>query len=71
MVRTILTADKNYLQILLPDEYIGKMIEILAFPLENQVGMQFLPSKNKKKRITVATVIDKSYKFNRAELYDR
>jgi hypothetical protein len=71
MVRTILTADKNYLQILLPDEYIGKMIEILAFPLENQVRMQFLPSKTKKKRITVATVIDKSYKFNRAELYDR
>ncbi|MBK8705375.1 MAG: hypothetical protein IPN33_18595 [Saprospiraceae bacterium] len=34
MIRTILTADRNNLMLTLPDDFLGKQIEIIAFVIE-------------------------------------
>lgn len=72
MIREIVTAEGGLLQIRLPEEFIGKLIEVIAFPVSNQIGHAFFQVKTAAtKRITVVTVKNKTYKFNREELYDR
>ena len=34
MIRNILTADKNKLVLPIPDDYIGKQVEVIAFTLD-------------------------------------
>ena len=35
MIRTILTVDKNNLTLLLPDDFLGKRIEVIAFVIDD------------------------------------
>jgi hypothetical protein len=70
MIREIITAEQGFLQIRLPEEFIGKLIEVIAFPIADHAPVNF-PVKPALKRITVVSVKNKSYKFNREELYDR
>ncbi len=34
MIRTVTTANKNILSFKIPDKYIGKLIEIIAFAID-------------------------------------
>lgn len=45
MIRTIVKAKKNYLTISLPNEYVGKQLEVIAFMLEDEPN---IPAKEKK-----------------------
>ena len=37
MIRTVITADKNMLNLLLPDSFVGKQIEVIAFTVDEPV----------------------------------
>ncbi len=69
MIRTIVTADKNNLTLMLPDDFLGKQVEILAFVIDEVAQ----PSR-KKVSFTVLNVpeeLKKSYRFNRDEANER
>ena len=69
MIRTILKAKKNYLTIPLPNEYVGKQLEVIAFMLEDEPET----SKKQKHQVTFDSVsIDtRGFKFNREEANER
>lgn len=65
MVRTIITADKSNYTLSLPDDFLGKKVEVLAFVVEETTKKtaSAYPSKT-----FVATSLDtKGFKFNREE----
>lgn len=59
----------NYLTISLPNEYVGKQLEVIAFMLEDESKIP----ENEKKHVTFDTVsLDtRGYKFNREEANER
>lgn len=69
MIRTIIKAKKNYLTIQLPDEYIGKQLEVIAFTLEDETENPV----DEKRHITFNAVsLDtRGFKFNRDEANER
>ena len=69
MIRTFITAKGQILQISIPDDFVGKIIEVIAFPVQ-ETNLS-LPRPNAKKKITVANVSVKNYKFNREEIHER
>lgn len=68
MIRTTITPDEKTISFSIPETYIGKQIEIIAF--EKDEGMNEIPQK---KLVTFKAVsIDtKSYVFNRDEANER
>lgn len=68
MIRTIVKADKQLLTIKIPDDFIGKEVEIIAFTIDE-------PQKENKKtkERTFTSIKTKEYKFNfnRDELNER
>lgn len=69
MIRTIVTADQNDLMLTLPDDFLGKQIEIIAFVIEEAI-------QKTKQRVSfiVLNVPDElkiNYKFNRDEANER
>jgi len=69
MIRTIVKAKKNYLTIPLPNEYVGKQLEVIAFMLEDESDISI---KDKKQATFEAISIDtKGFKFNREEANER
>jgi cytochrome c-type biogenesis protein CcmE len=69
MIRTIITAEGNQLTLTLPDNFLGKQIEVIAFIVEDAI------QKTKKKvSFTVLDVpknMKVNYKFNREEANER
>ncbi|MDB5018716.1 MAG: hypothetical protein JWQ84_3548 [Mucilaginibacter sp.] len=63
MVREIIIPDKNKVSVVLPDDYIGKTIEVIAFVLDESVTKNeiFSPTFNALKIDTL------NYPFNREE----
>jgi len=47
MVRTILKANKNDLTITLPDSLVGKLIEVIAFEINDAAADEIKPKKIK------------------------
>lgn len=69
MIRTILTADRNDLMLNLPDDFLGKEIEVIAFVIQKTVQ-----KPKKKVSFTVLNVPDEArinYRFNREEANER
>lgn len=65
MIRTIITTDKTDYMLKLPEEFIGKRVEVIAFVIDEDV-----PQKAKQKTFTVLEIpegLKKGYKFNREE----
>jgi len=71
MIRTTLTADGQLLQIKLPADFVGKLIEVIAFPVQETTEPSVTSQTSGEKKITVVSVLDKHYKFNREELHER
>jgi hypothetical protein len=76
MIRTILKSDKNSVTLELPDDLVGKTIEVIAFSLEDAsistmdttpVEARIIALKDKLKNFTFNSG---GYKFNRDEAND-
>jgi len=69
MIRTIITVEGNKLTLSLPDNFLGKQIEVIAFVLEEAV--------QKSKENVSFTILDvpneikENYRFNRDEANER
>lgn len=69
MIRTIITAEGNHLTLTLPDSFLGKQIEVIAFVIEEAIQ-----KSRKKVSFTVLDVPDElkvNYRFNRDEANER
>ncbi len=69
MVRTIVTADKKDVMLTLPDSFLGKQIEIIAFVLEN--GTADVRNYNNVKTFTAVQLDTRNYHFDREEANQR
>jgi hypothetical protein len=76
MIRTILKSNKNSLTLELPDDLVGKMIEVIAFSVED---VKVIAKDTIPKEARVAALKDKlkyfafnsgGYKFDRGEAND-
>ena len=67
MIRTILTTDKSMVSLQLPESYVGRQIEIIAFLVDEPLKMT---PPGSKKFITF-DVDGSNYQFNRDELNER
>jgi hypothetical protein len=67
-IREIVIPENNKIELIVPDNFIGKKIEVIAFEVEDSsVGI-----KNKSNRtFTVANVKIEGYTFNREEANER
>ncbi len=70
MIRTVVIPDKNFLSLNIPDKYIGKKLEVIAFavdePSENVIYMT-----KKTKQFSAIKLNTKGFKFNRDEANER
>ena len=75
MFRQIITTSENMLHLQLPDELVGKKIEIIVFALDSVVARQ--PEKEVKRTMEEARIFYKNHavdfgtleKWDRNELY--
>ena len=69
MIRATVTPDKATISFRIPEDYVGKQIEIIAFAKDEGLNKEV----NGKKKVTFdALSIDtRGYKFNRDEANER
>ncbi|HWD89038.1 MAG TPA: hypothetical protein VG367_12990 [Mucilaginibacter sp.] len=63
MIRTILKSDKNSLTLKLPDDLVGKMIEVIAFSIED-TKVYVKDSSTKETRVRLLKNRLKNFTFN-------
>ncbi|MFW5657095.1 MAG: hypothetical protein ACOC31_06340 [Bacteroidota bacterium] len=68
MIRTIVTADNNILTLTLPDNYVGKKVEVIAFTVDEPKQRK---EYKKAKSFTTVKVNAEGFRFNRDELHER
>ena len=67
-IREIVVPENNKIELTIPDNFIGKRIEVLAFEIEESS----VESQKKSKRpFKVINVREDDYKFNREEANER
>ncbi len=69
MIRTIFKAEDNSFTIKLPDHFLGKEIELIAFIVE-EVKKKIIPSSNNKS-FNAIQIDTKGFTFNRDEANER
>lgn len=69
MIRTILTPDKTNLTISLPEDFLGKQIEVIAFVIDETKAKAIGDIKSK--TFSAIQLDTKSFKFNREEANER
>jgi hypothetical protein len=69
MIRTVFTAHKNILTLPLPDNYIGKQVEVIAFMIDE--GKEMLQNKKKGVSFNAVKLDTRGFKFNRDEANER
>lgn len=67
-IREIVVPENNKIELTIPDNFIGKRIEILAFEMEE---FPVNPQNKLNRPFTVADVKVEGYKFNREEANER
>ena len=70
MIRTIITPDKNKISIDIPDKFIGKKMEVIAFSLEDSLS-DVIYTESKVKSFSAIQLNTKGFKFNRDEANER
>jgi hypothetical protein len=68
MIRTVVIADNNIITLTLPNNFVGKRVEIIAFTVDEPMQKQ---EPEKAKSFTTVKVNAEGYKFNRDELHER
>ncbi|WP_421949492.1 hypothetical protein [Phaeodactylibacter xiamenensis] len=69
MIRTIVTAQGNQLTLTLPDDFLGKEIEVIAFVIDEAIQ-----KSEKEVSFTVLNVTNEqkfNYRFNRDQANER
>lgn len=70
MIRTVVTPDKNLLSFNIPNKYIGKKMEIIAFALD-EPSEDVVYSTKRRKRFSAIRISTKDFKFNRDQANER
>jgi hypothetical protein len=70
MIRTVITPDKNLLSINIPDKYIGKKMEVIAF-LMDEPAEDVIYTAKRSKSFSAIKLNTKGFKFNRDEANER
>lgn len=70
MIRTVITPDKNFLSFTIPDKYIGKKMEVIAFAVD-EPSEDVIYSAKSKKSFSAIKINTKGFKFNRDEANER
>lgn len=68
MVRTLITPQDQNILIRVPEDYIGKQVEIIAFTLEENSNVAQLKKQASFTALKLDTI---GYKFNREEANER
>ena len=69
MIRTIITADRNRLILLLHDDFLGKQVEVIAFVIDEAVNKA--ATFKKSKTFSAIQLDTRGFKFNRDEANER
>ena len=64
MIRKVITAESNTIELKLPEAYVGRQIEIIIFSLDEV--QEYSP-----KTFTTIQIDTKDFKFDREELNER
>ena len=67
-IREIVVPENNKIELTIPDNFIGKRIEVLAFEIEESTAES---QKKSKRAFKVINVRVDDYKFNREEANER
>lgn len=70
MIRTVVTPDKNLLSFNIPDKYIGKKMEVIAFAVDEPSDDVIYTTKSNKS-FSAIKLSTKGFKFNRNEANER
>jgi hypothetical protein len=70
MIRTVITPDKNSLTFNIPDKYIGKKMEIIAFVID-ELSDDLIYNSKSSKTFSAIKLNTKGFKFNRDEANER
>ncbi len=70
MIRTVITPDKNSLTFNIPDKYIGKKMEIIAFVID-ELSDDLIYNSKSDKSFSAIKLNTKGFKFNRDEANER
>jgi hypothetical protein len=70
MIRTLVTTNNNILTLSIPDKYIGRQLEVIAFAVDEPMD-DILLSNRIKKTFTAIRIKTKGFKFNRDEANER
>jgi hypothetical protein len=70
MIRTVLIPDKNHFSLSIPDFYIGKRVEVIAFALDESSEDIIYPA-NGNRSFSAISLKTKGFKFNRDEANER
>ncbi|MBN1184843.1 MAG: hypothetical protein JXB49_21330 [Bacteroidales bacterium] len=71
MIRTVITPDKNYLTFNIPEKYIGKKMEVIAFAVDEPLEDVIYYSTKSSKSFSAIKLNTKGFKFNREEANKR
>jgi hypothetical protein len=69
MIRAIITPDKQTISFDIPKDYLGKQIEVIAFPKDEGLIKRSFPKK--KVSFNALSIDTRGYKFNREEANER
>ena len=69
MIRAVVIPDSDTISISVPKDYIGKVLEIIAFAKDEEVNNVAASKKNRS--FTVLHTDVKDYKFNREQANER
>ncbi len=72
MIRTILKSNKNSLTLRLPDDLVGKTIEVIAFEIDQTKPEKKIPDADRFKRIEAIDRALSKYRFDLSDFkFDR
>jgi len=70
MIRTVVTTSNNILTLPIPDKYIGRQLEVIAFAID-EPSEDIILSNKVKKTFSAIRLKTKGFKFNRNEANER
>jgi len=70
MIRTVVTPNKNRVSFNIPDKYIGKKMEVIAFAVDESTEDVIYAAKSHKS-FSAASINTKGFKFDRNEANER
>jgi hypothetical protein len=69
MIRTVITPDKQTISFDIPEDYVGKQVEVIAFTKDEGVTQE--KHAGKKVTFTALSIDTRGFKFNRDEANGR